>query len=70
MTKRFTTSLSADGSLEYLTCTARNTPLLSTPLLRLAWNKQNLRCMATILMDSNEVVILDIRWPTMPVAEL
>ena len=40
------------------------------PLLRLAWNKQDLRYMATILMDSNKVVILDIRSPTMPVAEL
>ncbi|KAF2564880.1 hypothetical protein F2Q70_00018750 [Brassica cretica] len=48
-------TVSADGSLEYLTCTTRNTSLLSTPLLRLAWNKQNLRYMATILMDSNEL---------------
>ncbi|GAA0172379.1 hypothetical protein LIER_26219 [Lithospermum erythrorhizon] len=39
-------------------------------LLRLAWNKQDLRYMATVLMDSNKVVILDIRSPTLPVAEL
>ncbi|KAF2318411.1 hypothetical protein GH714_006831 [Hevea brasiliensis] len=45
-------------------------PQPDTPLLRLAWNKQDLRYMATILMDSNKVVILDIRSPTMPVAEL
>ena len=45
-------------------------PQPDTPLLRLAWNKQDLRYMATILMDGNKVVILDIRSPTMPVVEL
>ncbi|CAH2049061.1 unnamed protein product, partial [Thlaspi arvense] len=45
-------------------------PQPDTPLLRLAWNKQDLRHMATILKDCNKVVVLDIRQPTMPVVEL
>ncbi|KAG5617373.1 hypothetical protein H5410_017197 [Solanum commersonii] len=45
-------------------------PKPDTPLLRLAWNKQDLRYMATILMDNNKIVILDIRSPAIPVAEL
>lgn len=45
-------------------------PQPETPLLRLGWNKQDPRYMATILMDSSKVVILDIRFPTLPVAEL
>lgn len=70
-------SVGADGSVrvfdlrdkEHSTIIYEN-PQPDTPLLRLAWNKQDLRYMATILMDSNKVVILDIRSPTMPVAEL
>ena len=31
------------------------------PLLRLGWNKQDPRYLATILMDNTKVVILDIR---------
>ena len=45
-------------------------PQPETPLLRLAWNKQDPRFMATILLDSPKVVVLDIRFPTLPVAEL
>lgn len=45
-------------------------PQPETPLLRLGWNKQDPRYMATILMDSFKVVVLDIRFPTLPVAEL
>ena len=45
-------------------------PQPETPLLRLGWNKQDPRYMATILMDSSKVVVLDIRFPTLPVAEL
>ncbi|CAL1366545.1 unnamed protein product [Linum trigynum] len=74
---RVFSSVSADGSVrifdlrdkEHSTIIYEN-PQPDTPLLRLAWNKQDLRYMATILMDSNKVVILDIRSPTMPVAEL
>jgi WD repeat-containing protein 68 len=41
-----------------------------SPLLRVAWNKQDPNYLATIMMDKNEVVILDIRVPMLPVAEL
>ncbi|KAG0533204.1 hypothetical protein BDA96_04G172600 [Sorghum bicolor] len=41
-----------------------------TPLVRLGWNKQDPRYMATIIMDSPKVVVLDIRYPTLPVVEL
>ena len=40
------------------------------PLLRLAWNKQDPNYLATILTDSPRTVILDIRCPSLPVAEL
>ena len=36
-------------------------PQPDTPLLRLGWNKQDPRYMATLLMDSSKVVVLDIR---------
>ena len=36
-------------------------PKPEVPLLRLGWNKQDPRYMATILMDSCKVVVLDIR---------
>ncbi|KAK2989022.1 hypothetical protein RJ640_027933 [Escallonia rubra] len=41
-----------------------------TPLVRLDWKEQDPRYMATIIMDSAKVVILDIRFPTLPVVEL
>ncbi|XP_050212148.1 protein TRANSPARENT TESTA GLABRA 1 [Mercurialis annua] len=70
-------SVSADGSVRIFDLRDKEhstiiyeSPQPDTPLLRLAWNKQDLRYMATILMESNKVVILDIRSPTMPVAEL
>ena len=37
-------------------------PQPDTPLLRLGWNKQDPRYMATISMDSSRVVVLDIRY--------
>ncbi|CAN4089457.1 unnamed protein product [Withania somnifera] len=70
-------SVSADGSVRIFDLRDKEhstiiyeSPQPDTPLLRLAWNKQDLRYMATILMDSNKIVILDIRSPAMPVAEL
>jgi len=39
-------------------------------LLRLAWNKQDQNYLATFAQNSNEVYILDIRVPSMPVAVL
>jgi len=70
-------SVSADGSVrvfdlrdkEHSTIIYESTKP-DTPLLRLGWNKQDPRYMATILMDSSKVVVLDIRVPTVPVAEL
>ncbi|CAN1228281.1 Protein TRANSPARENT TESTA GLABRA 1 [Linum grandiflorum] len=74
---RVFSSVSADGSVRIFDLRDKEhstiiyeSPHPDTPLLRLAWNKQDLRYMATILMDSNKVVILDIRSPTVPVAEL
>lgn len=45
-------------------------PNPDTPLLRIAWNKQDPRYLATIALDSSKTLILDIRFPTAPVAEL
>ncbi|KAG1362401.1 Protein TRANSPARENT TESTA GLABRA 1 [Cocos nucifera] len=70
-------SVSADGSVRIFDLRDKEhstivyeSPRPDTPLLRLAWNKTDLRYMATILMDSNRVVIVDIRSPAVPVAEL
>jgi WD40 repeat protein len=41
-----------------------------TPLVRLAWNKQDPNYLATIMQGKESVVILDIRVPTQPLAEL
>ncbi|GAV66510.1 LOW QUALITY PROTEIN: hypothetical protein CFOL_v3_10020, partial [Cephalotus follicularis] len=41
-----------------------------TPLVRLSWNKQEPRYMATIIMDTTKVVVLDIRFPTLPVVDV
>jgi len=69
-------SVGADGSvrmfdlrsLEHSTI-IYETPDL-TPLLRISWNKQDPNYLATILMESRKVVILDIRVPSLPAAEL
>ncbi|KAH0451850.1 hypothetical protein IEQ34_019149 [Dendrobium chrysotoxum] len=70
-------SVSADGSVRIFdlrdkehSAIVYESPRPDTPLLRLAWNKMDVRYMATILMDSNQVVVLDIRSPAVPVAEL
>ncbi|CAL9758242.1 unnamed protein product [Musa acuminata subsp. burmannicoides] len=70
-------SVSADGSVRIFDLRDKEhstiiyeSPRPDTPLLRLAWNKANLRYMATTMMDSNRVVVLDIRAPATPVAEL
>lgn len=70
-------SVSADGSVRIFDLRDKEhstivyeSPRPDTPLLRLAWNKNDLKYMATVLMDSNQVVILDIRSPALPVAEL
>ena len=70
-------SVSADGSVRVFDLRDKEhstiiyeSPKPEVPLVRLGWNKQDPRYMATILMDSTKVVILDIRFPTLPVAEL
>eukprot|EP00898_Chlorokybus_atmophyticus_P006424 jgi/Chlat1/6783/Chrsp50S06455 len=70
-------SVSADGSVRVFDLRDKEhstiiyeSPHPETPLLRLGWNKQDPRYMATILQDSPKVVVLDIRFPTLPVAEL
>lgn len=42
----------------------------STPLVRLAWNKQDANYLATVQMNSPTVLILDIRVPAVPIAQL
>lgn len=69
-------STGADGSvrmfdlrsLEHSTVIYESPHLV--PLLRLCWNKHDHNYLATFLMEQNQVVILDIRAPSMPVAEL
>ncbi|XP_078442538.1 transducin/WD40 repeat-like superfamily protein [Wolffia australiana] len=70
-------TVSADGSVRVFDLRDREHSSIiyessrpETPLLRLAWNKMNLSFMATLLLDSNRVVVLDIRLPGSPVAEL
>ncbi|MCP9262703.1 DDB1-and CUL4-associated factor 7 [Dirofilaria immitis] len=43
---------------------------LRSPLMRLAWNKQESHYLATFAQDSAEVVIVDIRVPCNPLARL
>ncbi|KAI4375749.1 hypothetical protein MLD38_013577 [Melastoma candidum] len=70
-------SVSADGSVRVFDLRDKEHSTIiyessepDTPLVRLGWNKQDPRYMATIIMDSAKVVVLDIRFPTMPVVEL
>lgn len=70
-------SVSADGSVRIFDLRDKEhstimyeSPQPDTPLLRLGWNKQDPRYMATLVMDSPRVIVLDIRFPTLPVAEL
>ena len=69
-------SVGADGSvrmfdlrsLEHSTIIYESPKL--EPLLRLEWNKQDPNYLATFMVDSRRTVILDIRVPSLPVAEL
>ncbi|XP_057968338.1 WD repeat-containing protein LWD1-like [Malania oleifera] len=70
-------SVSGDGSVrvfdlrdkERSTIIYENVPP-ETPLLRLEWNKSDPRFIAAVGMDSEKVVVLDIRFPTTPLMEL
>lgn len=69
-------SVGADGSvrmfdlrsLEHSTIIYESPNL--DPLLRLEWNKQDPNYLATFMVDSRRTIILDIRVPSIPVAEL
>ncbi|KAI3425781.1 hypothetical protein D9Q98_007756 [Chlorella vulgaris] len=70
-------SVSADGSVRVFDLRDKEhstiiyeSPQPDTPLLRLTWNKQDPRYIAVLAMDSPKVTVLDIRYPTLPVAEL
>ena len=69
-------SVGADGSVRLfdLRTLEHSTIIYETaglrPLLRLAWNKQDPNYLATILADDPRTVILDVRVPSIPVAEL
>jgi WD repeat-containing protein 68 len=55
-------------SLEHSTILYESPDL--SPLLRLAWNMQDPNYLATIPADENKAIILDVRIPSTPVAEL
>jgi WD40 repeat protein len=69
-------SVGADGSVRMfdLRNLEHSTIIYETqdekPLLRLAWNKQDPNYLATFQMDDMKVIILDIRLPSVPAAEL
>ncbi|XP_061366768.1 WD repeat-containing protein LWD2-like [Gastrolobium bilobum] len=70
-------SVSGDGSVRVFDLRDREkstiiyeNPVQDCPLLRLEWNKSDSRFMATVGMNSNKVVIIDIRLPTKPFMEL
>lgn len=69
-------SVSADGSVrvfdlrdkEHSTIIYETTP--AVPLLRLAWNRQDPRFIAVLQANSSIISIIDVRFPTKPVASL
>jgi len=69
-------SVGADGSVRMfdLRSLVNSTIIYESPdlepLLRLEWNKQDPNYMATFMVDSRKTIILDIRVPSLPVAEL
>lgn len=69
-------SVGADGSVRMfdLRSLEHSTIIYESPnldaLLRLEWNKQDPNYLATFMVDSCRTIILDIRVPSIPVAEL
>lgn len=68
-------SVGADGSVRIFDLRAleHSTIMYETqgpPLLRLAWNKQDPNYVATLAADVNAAILLDVRVPTVPVAQL
>ena len=69
-------SAGADGSIRMFDLRSLDhstiiyeSPSLS-PLLRCIWNKCDPNYIATVCMERNQVVVLDIRTPSLPVAQL
>jgi len=69
-------SVGADGSVRMfdLRSLEHSTILYETakqePLVRLVWNKQDPNYLATLPLNAKSAVVLDVRVPTLPVAEL
>merc|ERR1712195_410529 len=69
-------SVGADGSMRMfdLRSLEHSTIMYESPegapLIRLAWNKQDPNYLSTIMQGKESAVILDIRVPTQPLAEL
>ncbi|KAL2653360.1 hypothetical protein R1flu_021488 [Riccia fluitans] len=70
-------SVSADGSIRLFDLRDKKhstivyeSPQPDTPLLRLAWSKDSPHYMATVVMDSSKIMVLDTRYSTIPVVEL
>ncbi|BBN10765.1 DDB1- and CUL4-associated factor 7 [Marchantia polymorpha subsp. ruderalis] len=70
-------SVSADGSIRLFDLRDKKhstiiyeSPQPDTPLLRLAWSKHSPNYMATVVMDSNKIMVLDTRYSTIPVFDL
>jgi WD repeat-containing protein 68 len=70
-------SVGGDGSVRLFDIRSLDTSTIlyetsnpKTSLLRLAWNKQNANYIATFMTDSPKAIILDIRYPSHPTAEL
>jgi DDB1- and CUL4-associated factor 7 len=69
-------SVGADGSVRMfdLRSLEHSTIIYETqeekPLLRIAWNKQDPNYLATFMLDSPKAIILDVRLPSLPAAEL
>lgn len=69
-------SVGADGSVRLFDLRSLESSTIiyespdMTPLLRLRWNTHNPNYLATIALDSPELIILDIRQPSLPVALL
>jgi WD repeat-containing protein 68 len=68
-------TVSADGSVRVFDLRDKEhstiiyeSPVPETPLMRIGWNKQDPRFLATIMQ--NKVIVLDIRRPTLPLGEL
>lgn len=69
-------SVGADGSLRLFDLRNLNHSTITyespdlVPLLRLSWNPLDANYLATMMLDSNKVIIIDIRIPSYPVSEL